>query len=175
MEEKKKLVLVADDFKDTREMYHQFLSLHGLAVALANDGSGALAQALQLQPDLILMDLSLPDISGTEVVRRLKADQRTEHIPIFALTAYGPERMAAAFMEAGFSGYLTKTASLDEVLNAVVRELGIANPKIAPENPAAVPARPEGWNGGPQNPSHTGAEEATGAERAAPLILLADD
>ena len=163
MEEKKKLVLIADDFKDTREMYRHFLSQHGLEVALASSGSAAFLKALQLLPDLILMDLSLPDISGGEVVARLKADQRTKHIQVFALTAYGPERMpGSAFLEAGFSGYLTKTAPLEEILHAILGALGIAMSQSSAAPPASANTDPD---------THLAAAQTQ--ER--PLVLVADD
>jgi two-component system, cell cycle response regulator DivK len=81
------LILVADDFKDDRDMVAHFLSLKGFRVTLASDGEEALNKAFQLHPDLIILDLWMPGIGGWEALRRLKGDARTQRIPIVVLTA----------------------------------------------------------------------------------------
>jgi two-component system, cell cycle response regulator DivK len=82
------LVLVVDDSEDNREMFTEFLSFSGFRVAQAATGREALDQAFQLLPDLILMDLSLPELDGLEATRQLKSDGRTKRIPIVALTGH---------------------------------------------------------------------------------------
>jgi len=118
MQDAKRHIMLVDDFKDTRDMYAYFLSKEGFSVTLAGDGQEAIDKALQLQPDLIIMDLSLPVISGWEATRRLKADEKTRHIPIVILSAYG-EGFAAA---AGCEGSLTKPC-LPNVLVAEIMRL----------------------------------------------------
>src|ERR1043166_2556927 len=66
MEKQPKLILFADDFKDNRDLYGHFLIASGFRVALASDGEQAVEQALQLQPDVIVMDLSMPVVDGRE-------------------------------------------------------------------------------------------------------------
>ena len=102
-------------------MYAYFLSKEGFEVSLAADGQEALDKAFQLQPDLIIMDLSLPVISGWEATRRLKADNKTRHIPIVTLSAYG-----TGFEEAvGCEGSLTKPCLPNVMLSEINRVLGM--------------------------------------------------
>src|SRR5689334_6311610 len=163
----RKLILIVDDFKDTREMYAQYLTQQGLTVAAAGDGAAAFSQALQLQPDLILMDLSLPDMSGSEVVSKLKANARTLHIPVMALTAYGPEHMAGAVAEVGFSGYLAKTTSLDEFLVKVWHALGVTPPNGNGLSGASMHA--------PSGSIQLDPRQAVDSAVADKLVLIADD
>src|SRR5271157_3922858 len=81
------LILIVDDFKDDREMYAHYLTRSGFRVSLATDGQEAMDKAFQLLPDLILMDLWLPQIGGWEAIRQLKANDKTRDIPIVVLTA----------------------------------------------------------------------------------------
>ncbi|HKS97550.1 MAG TPA: response regulator [Terriglobia bacterium] len=117
MEDQNRLILVVDDFKDDRDMYAQFLSLKGFRVVAAADGEEALDKAAQLQPDLIIMDLWMPRISGWEAIRRLKINGRTRHIPIVVLTA----RAFVSAKAVGSEGCLIKPCDLDEMLAEVTR------------------------------------------------------
>ena len=119
MERQKKLILIVDDFKDDREMYSHYLSRCGFNVSLACDGQEALEKAFQLRPDLILMDLWLPQIAGWEAIRQLKADIRTRHIPIVVLTA----RAFVSASAVGCEGCLIKPCQPDDLLVEVVRVL----------------------------------------------------
>jgi two-component system cell cycle response regulator DivK len=102
------LILVVDDFLDNREMYALYLVHAGFRVAEAGNGLDALGQALTLQPDLIVMDLSLPGLDGWEATRRLKADTRTHHIPVVALTSHALEGFSEGARAAGCDGFITK-------------------------------------------------------------------
>jgi two-component system cell cycle response regulator DivK len=102
------LVLLVDDYADAREMYGYYLARQGYRVEEAAEGHEALAKALSLLPDIILMDLSLPGIDGWELARMLKQDARTMAIPIIALTAHalnGEEQRARG---AGCDAFVTK-------------------------------------------------------------------
>ena len=79
------LVLIVDDFQDNREMFAEFLSISGFRVAEATNGREAVDMAFDLLPDVILMDLSLPELDGWSATRLLKADDRTKSIPVLAL------------------------------------------------------------------------------------------
>jgi two-component system cell cycle response regulator DivK len=119
MPNEKRHIMLVDDFKDTRDMYAYFLSKEGFRVTLASDGQEALEKAVQLQPDLIIMDLSLPVISGWEVTRRLKADEKTCHIPIVTLSAYGEGFEAVV----GCEGSLTKPCLPNVMVAEITRVL----------------------------------------------------
>jgi two-component system, cell cycle response regulator DivK len=84
----KPCILIVDDYEDSRFIYVHALSHAGFRVEEAEDGQRALELAFSLLPDLIVMDLSLPVVDGWEAIRRLKADERTRHIPVVALTGY---------------------------------------------------------------------------------------
>ena len=87
----KKTILVVDDEKDLVDLITYNLTRHGYAVLSAFSGTEALEIAERESPDLIVLDLMLPGLDGTEVARRLKADPRTSNIPIVMLTAKGEE------------------------------------------------------------------------------------
>src|SRR5262245_2573450 len=82
------LILVVDDFQDNREMFAEYLSYSGFRVEEAADGVEALEKAFANVPDLVLMDLSLPEMDGWEATRRLKSDPRTRQVPVVALTGH---------------------------------------------------------------------------------------
>jgi CheY-like chemotaxis protein len=121
-------VLVVDDYQDSREMYAAYLSLAGFRSVMAADGQEALQVAAALMPDLVLMDLSLPGIDGFEVTRRLKADPRTRHIPVVALTARSglpaPEVMSAR----GFESLILKPCLPDVLAERVGELIGMPEP-----------------------------------------------
>lgn len=116
----KRLILIVDDFKDDRDLYSRFLSLKGFQVMVAGDGEEGLAKALQHRPDLIILDLWLPGIGGWEAIRRLKGNERTEHIPIVVLTA----RIFVSAKAVGSDGCLIKPCLPEEMLGEVTRLLG---------------------------------------------------
>lgn len=116
------LVLVVDDFQDNREMFAEFLSLSGFRVAEAATGREAIDRGFALLPDVILMDLSLPELDGWEATRQLKNDPRTRHIPIVALTGHALADHSREAREAGCDAFLTKPC-LPEVLVVEIRKM----------------------------------------------------
>lgn len=89
------LVLIVEDYDDSREVYCELLELSGYDVAQATDGLGGVRTAIEVLPDVILMDFSLPGIDGAEATRRIKADDRTRKIPVIILTGMPAESMTA--------------------------------------------------------------------------------
>ena len=114
-----KHILIVDDFKDNRDVYGPFLTEGGFRVSFAVDGQDGIEKALQLQPDLILMDLWLPIIGGWEATRRLKADPTTKHIPVVLLTA----RAFVVASALGCDGCLIKPCLPEDMLAEVHRVL----------------------------------------------------
>jgi two-component system, cell cycle response regulator DivK len=142
MQKREQLILVVDDFEPNRELYAYVLSDEGFRVALASDGQEALDQTFNLLPDLIVMDLSLPLISGPDVARQLKADERTGHIPIIIITAYD---LPNAAVELGCEAVLTKPCLPADMLAAINRALE-ASGKVNQTGPqAGIP--PHGASG----------------------------
>ncbi len=131
-EPKTKLILVVDDVADNRDMYAQFLSYKGFQVALAGDGQEGFDKALQLLPDLIVMDLSLPVMDGWEAIRQLKRNQSTKPIPVIALTAHAQEDVAGGAREAGCDGFLTKPCPPDELVKKIIAMLELKQEEVQP-------------------------------------------
>jgi CheY-like chemotaxis protein len=117
------LILVVDDYQDAREMYAEYLQFSGFRVAEARNGNEAVAQAFSLRPDLILMDLSLPGIDGWEATRVLKADERTKHIPVVALTGHALAGASEGARKAGCDSFVTKPCLPDDLVVEVRRML----------------------------------------------------
>jgi two-component system phosphate regulon response regulator PhoB len=109
-------VLIVDDEKDLRHLLDFNLKQAGYRTLHAATGEEALQQAARHEPDMILLDLNLPDLSGIEVAKRLKADPETREIPIIMLTARGGEADKIAGLEAGADDYVTKPFSVRELL-----------------------------------------------------------
>lgn len=101
-------ILLVEDNEMNRDMLSRRLQRKGYSVLIAVDGEQGLATAYSEMPDLILMDISLPFIDGYEVTRRLKANPRTRHIPVIALTAHALLTDRDKAMRAGCNDYDTK-------------------------------------------------------------------
>jgi CheY-like chemotaxis protein len=119
------LILVVDDYQDAREMYAEYLQFSGFRVAEARNGNEAVAQAFSLRPDLILMDLSLPGMDGWEATRLLKADDRTKHIPVVALTGHALAGASEGAKKAGCDSFVTKPCLPDDLVIEVRRMLSV--------------------------------------------------
>ena len=102
------LILVVEDFDDAREMYRDYLEFAGLRVETARDGREGIEKARAFQPDLILMDLSLPGIDGWEATRLLKAAPETRQIIIIALSAHALATEGERARAAGCDGFIAK-------------------------------------------------------------------
>jgi len=122
-EQNQPLILVVDDYQDAREMYAEYLQFSGFRVAEAKNGNEAVEQAFALKPDLILMDLSLPGMDGWEATRVLKADERTKHIPVVALTGHALAGASEGARKAGCDSFVTKPCLPDDLVVEVRRML----------------------------------------------------
>jgi two-component system cell cycle response regulator DivK len=107
MTQMSELVLIVDDDERNAKLARDVLERAGMRVLCAATAADAVALALAHLPDVVLMDLRLPDVDGTEAARRLSADARTAGIPVVALTALRQDD-AGWFRDAGFTGYLEK-------------------------------------------------------------------
>lgn len=112
-----KRILIVEDNELNMKLLNDILEAHGYDIIKSSQGEEAIALARNQLPDIILLDIQLPDISGLEVSRRLKADPDTSVIPIIAVTAFamgGDEKRA---LDAGCDGYVTKPIMLREFLD----------------------------------------------------------
>jgi two-component system phosphate regulon response regulator PhoB len=120
----KRTILVVDDEQDLVDLVTYNLTRHGYEVLSAADGNKAIEIAAREVPDLVLLDLMLPGLDGTEVARKLKADPRTSAIPIIVLTAKSEETDVVVGLTLGADDYVTKPFSMKVLLarlNAVLR------------------------------------------------------
>jgi two-component system, cell cycle response regulator DivK len=118
------LILIVEDYDDSRQMYVQYLTFAGFRVAEAVNGREAIDQATRSLPDLIVMDLSLPEVDGWEATRRLKADQRTKRVPVIALTGHALVGHSKTAKEAGCDHYITKPCLPEDLVAEIRRVLG---------------------------------------------------
>src|SRR5439155_15915760 len=116
-------VMVVDDYPDAREMYSEYLEYCGFEVVQAANGMEALQRAIEAQPDIILMDLSLPVMDGWEATRRLKADPRTENIPVVALTGHALAGISEGAKKAGCDAFVTKPCLPEDLVKEIRRVL----------------------------------------------------
>lgn len=109
-------VLIVEDNEMNLDMLSRRLSRLGYIIASAENGQLALQQAETLQPEIILMDMSLPVMDGWEATRQLKANQSTSHIPVIGLSAHARDSDIIRGLEAGCDAYHTKPINFAELL-----------------------------------------------------------
>jgi len=112
-----KVILVIDDDDSIRSLLSTHLRQSGHRPETAASGGEGLAKARKLKPDLILLDVALPDISGLETLQMLKADRDLSAIPVVILSCYPLHQGSSVFLEAGAADFLTKRAKLTEVIS----------------------------------------------------------
>jgi CheY-like chemotaxis protein len=120
-------ILLIEDNEMNRDMLSRRLAMRGFDVVVAIDGSSGAAAAATEQPDLILMDVSLPDLDGFEVTRLLRAQPATASIPVIALTAHTMETDRLRAAEAGCQDYDTKPVDLARLIAKITALLPAAH------------------------------------------------
>ena len=116
-----KRVLVVEDNEKSMKLFRDILRATGYLTLEATSGAQAIELAAEHEPDLVLMDIRLPDIDGVETLARLRALARTSAIPVFALTAEAMHGDRERFMAVGFDGYLAKPVDITDLV-ATVKE-----------------------------------------------------
>jgi DNA-binding response OmpR family regulator len=109
-------ILLVDDYPDTVEVMALYLRSEGFDVLTAGDGQAALSEAERARPDLIVMDLELPGLSGCEVARRLHASAATRRIPLIAATGHSHARQIEEAVDAGFDTVMVKPLDPSELV-----------------------------------------------------------
>lgn len=117
------LILIVEDFDDAREMYRDYLQFAGFNVETARDGREGIEKARAVQPDLVLMDLSLPVIDGWEATRLLKSDPATKDILIVALSAHALAAEGQRARDAGCDGFIAKPCLPSDLVEEISRYL----------------------------------------------------
>ena len=114
-------VLVVEDNEKNMKLFRDVLAATGYRTLEATTGGQAVDLATEHLPDLVLMDIQLPDIDGVEALGRLRADERTATLPVLALTAQAMEGDRERFLAAGFDGYLSKPVNVADFVATVRR------------------------------------------------------
>ena len=118
-----KTVLIVDDNELSLKLFNDLLEHRGYTILSTATGEAAIELARQHSPNLILMDIQLPGISGTEAARQLKHDEQTRRIPIIAVTAFAMSGDEAKILASGCDAYISKPFNLVEFLTLVSRYL----------------------------------------------------
>ncbi len=118
-------ILIVEDNEMNRDMLSRRLLKRGFAVETAVDGLDGIVQATREQPDLILMDLNLPEIDGWEATRALKTDSRTSHIPIVALTAHAMVGDRERALQGGCDDFATKPIDFASLIAIIQKFLPV--------------------------------------------------
>ena len=114
-------ILVVEDNERNMRLFRDVLQAAGHGTLEATTGERAVELATEHRPDLVLMDIQLPDIDGVEALGRLRSDERTRAVPVLALTAQAMEGDRERFLAAGFDGYLSKPVNIVDLVETVRR------------------------------------------------------
>lgn len=118
-----KTVLVVEDNDLNMKLFHDLLEAHGYNILQTKDGMDALRLARKHRPDLILMDIQLPEVSGLEVTKWIKEDDALKSIPVVAVTAFAMKGDEEKIREGGCEAYIAKPISVTNFLQTVERFL----------------------------------------------------
>ena len=153
-------ILVVEDNELNLKLFCDLLRAHGYAVEPVRDGREALARAREFVPDMVVMDIQMPHISGLELIEQMKADADLRHMPIMAVTAYAAKGDEERIRDAGAEGYVSKPITLMKFIEAVRGLLALAE-----ERAAAAPATDAE---GPPDESEAATEEEAADSEAEP-------
>ena len=114
-----KKILIVEDHPDVRRLLTLRLRHLGYEIVEANTGSSGIALTLSEIPDLVFVDLSLPDVSGLEIARAIKHNPRTAEIPLVALSGHTGREIASKALEVGMAAYLMKPIDMEELVKVI--------------------------------------------------------
>jgi two-component system cell cycle response regulator DivK len=114
-----KKVLIVEDNELNMKLFHDLLEAHGIGTIETRDGTRVLEIARAERPDLILMDIQLPEVSGLEVIKWLKSDDELKSIPVIAITAFAMKGDEQKIREGGCEDYISKPISVTRFLEVV--------------------------------------------------------
>lgn len=118
-----KTVLIVEDNELNMKLFNDLLLAQGYETLQARDGSSGLATAKEHCPDLIIMDIQLPEVSGLEVTRWIKEDDNLKHIPVIAVTAFAMKGDEEKIREGGCEAYIAKPISVVDFLSTIKKFL----------------------------------------------------
>lgn len=115
---KRKVLIVEDDLLN-RMFYEAVLAQRGFELMIVDDGAKVMDAVREFAPDLITMDIHLPHVSGTKLIRQIRRDAALKHIPVLAITAYAGKQDEEMIRRAGASDYLAKPLSMERLEQAI--------------------------------------------------------
>ncbi len=122
LDQEQSTILIVDDFDDTRLLLRTWLEKKGYAVIEAENGKEAVAAAERRQPDLIIMDVEMPELDGLSATRQIRALDNFERVPIVAVSAYGADQFRTDALNAGCNEYVS-TPFEPEELEKLIKSL----------------------------------------------------
>ncbi len=141
-----KTVLVVEDNDLNMKLFHDVLEVGGYNVLQAKDGMEGWRMAREHRPDLILMDIQLPEVSGLEVTKWLKDDETLKSIPVIAITAFAMDGDEDKILKGGCDAYICKPISIPSFLQTVARFVNGSHEPVEKNrlSPVAMPRTPDG-------------------------------
>ena len=118
-----KKILIVEDNDLNLKLFRDLLGANGYATFETKEGIEAISMTRNIQPDLIVMDIQLPEISGLDITRKIKADEAIKHIPVIAVTAFAMKDDEEKILAAGCEAYLSKPIAIDDFLQTIRRFL----------------------------------------------------
>jgi two-component system, cell cycle response regulator DivK len=130
-----KKVLIVEDNELNMKLFHDLLQAHNIDTIQTRDGHSAMALAREHKPDLIIMDIQLPEISGLEITKLLKEDEDLRHIPVVAVTAFAMKGDEQKIREGGCEDYISKPISVARFIEVIKGHLEAPVLPILPIEP----------------------------------------
>ena len=118
-----KTVLIVEDNELNMKLFHDLLEAHGIDTIQTRSGVNVMDLARKNKPDLILMDIQLPEVSGLEVTKWLKADEELKAIPVIAVTAFAMKGDEQKIREGGCEDYISKPISVTDFMDTIGKHL----------------------------------------------------
>lgn len=119
-----KTILIVEDNDLNMKLFNDLLEAHGYSTLQTKDGRQVMDLTRKQRPDLILMDIQLPEISGLEIAKMLKADDDLNSIPVIAVTAFAMKGDEEKIRDGGCDGYIAKPISVASFLTTISKHLG---------------------------------------------------
>lgn len=136
-----KKVLIVEDNELNMKLFQDLLEAHGIETVQTHEGRKAFDMAMEHKPDLIIMDIQLPEISGLEITKLLKNEEQLKHIPVIAVTAFAMKGDEQKIREGGCEDYVSKPISVSNFIKTVKGHLGDeeSTPQDEPTTPTKKP------------------------------------
>jgi len=131
MEERTKSIMVVDDDEDIRKLLAIYLENYGYTVLTAGSGETGMKLARRMKPDLILLDVAIPDISGMELLKIIKSDRKLKKTPVIMLSNYQLQKGTKLFLKAGALAYIDKRTHFKELGQRIMNILKEADGELS--------------------------------------------